>query len=137
MDENLLDAYTHTDYRVRLAAGGWATISVDQCLPPALVEVARSRSWGFITAWHPQSTRVPRAQNRLAQRRLFDALRALPATRAIHPGVGVGNDCWREPSLWVVGPDVAALDVLAMRFGQLAYLHGVAKTPARLRCVSS
>lgn len=135
MDEGLLDAYRRTEYRARLSRGGWATIHVDARLPKSLAVWAGVRPWSFITAWHPHSTLVPHTQNRGAQRRLLDELRALSATHAIHPGLGVGRNHWREPSLWALGSDVEALDALAARFGQHACLHGVFGAPARLRYV--
>ena len=36
MDERLLAAYLATDYRVRLARGGWASIRIGAPLPAAL-----------------------------------------------------------------------------------------------------
>ncbi|AIF47685.1 DUF3293 domain-containing protein [Dyella japonica] len=137
MDEALLAAYRATDYRVRLARGGWATIRIDQPLPPALGALAEDHPWGFITAWNPRSEPSPRPRNRAALRDLLIALRVLPETVAIRPARGVGSDGqWKEPSLWVVGPDVSTLDPLARRFRQIGYVHGQGAAPARLRLVS-
>jgi hypothetical protein len=134
MDEALLAAYRATDYRVRLARGGWVTIHIDQPLPAELRDLARNLPWGFITAWHPFSKRVPRPDNRIAQRALLFELRALPETVVIRAGTGASPDGrWKEASLWVVGPDVPALDTLARRFGQMGYVHGGGATLAQLR----
>ena len=123
MDERLLDAYRATDYRVRLERGGWATIRVDEALPSVLSAWAEDAPWSFVTAWNPGSMPTPRAANRLAQRALLAALRARPDVRLIRAGVGMGTG-WRESSLFVVGPDARAMDVLARRFEQNAYVHG-------------
>ena len=134
MDEALLAAYRATDYRVRLARGGWVTIHIDQPLPAELRDLARNLPWGFITAWHPFSKSVPRPDNRITQRALLAALRALPETDVVRAGVGAGHDGpWKEASLWVVGPGVPALDALARRFGQVGYVHGEGTMPAQLR----
>jgi len=133
MHEALLAAYQATDYRVRLARGGWAVIRIGQMLPPELLALAQTRPWGFITAWNPRSEAAPRTANRLAQKTLLSHLRALPETLSIRPGIGVAADGrWREPSWWVIGPSIPALDALARRFGQFGYLHGQAGAAAQL-----
>jgi hypothetical protein len=133
MDERLLAAYLATDYRVRLARGGWASIRVGAPLPAALAALTGERPWGFLTAWNPASSPLPRQQNRQAQRALLAALRELPDIAAILAGIGTGAG-WREASLFVIGPGVAALDALARRFGQHAYVHAPnARAPALLR----
>lgn len=134
MDEALLAAYRAAEYRVRLARGGWVTIHIGQPLPAELRDFSRNLPWGFITAWHPFSRPVQRPDNRIAQRALLTALRALPETMVIRGGLGTSHDGpWKEASLWVVGPDVPALDALARRFGQMGYVHGDGTTPAQLR----
>ena len=137
MDEVLLAAYRATDYRVRLSRGGWAAIRIDQPLPGELRAIAGDHPWGFITAWNPRSEPTSRSRNRAALRELLSALRALPETVAIRPGLGIARDGqWMEPSLWAVGPDTAGLDPLARHFEQFGYLHGHGASPARLRLMS-
>jgi uncharacterized protein DUF3293 len=135
MDKTLLTAYRTTDYRVRLAPGGWASIHVDAALPASLLALIGNRSWAFITAWNPGSQPQPRAQNHAAQQNLLAALREVPRTVFIRPGLGVGID-WREPSFFVVGPDLNDIDRLAQQFQQCAYVHGLGKGAARLRLTS-
>jgi len=132
MDERLLAAYLATDYRVRLARGGWASIRIGAPLPAALAALTGARPWGFLTAWNPGSSPRPRQTNRQAQRALLAALRELPDTAWIRAGHGVGTG-WREASLFVAGPGIATLDALARRFGQNAYVHADAHGPALLR----
>ena len=132
MDKALLAAFRATDYRVCLACGGLATIRIDTPLPAALQVLVGMQAWGFITAWNPHAQLRHRSANHVAQRQLLVALRALPSTVTIRPGFGVGTD-WREPSLFVVGPDTATLDTLARIHAQRAYLHGHASGSARLR----
>lgn len=133
MDEALLVAYRATAYRVRLAGGGSATIRVGHPPPIALQALIGRFTWGFITAWNPGSQPAPAAINRRGQRGLFDALRGLPETVSIHPGCGVGTSGWREPSLFVVGPTMEALDILARRYRQNAYVQGCGHAAAQLR----
>jgi hypothetical protein len=135
MDNSLIDTYRTTDYRVRLAQGGWVSIQVDAALPTSLHPLIGERSWAFITAWNPGSHALSRAQNRSAQQALLIALRNLPRTICIRPGLGVGG-VWREASLFVVGPNLADLDELAQHFQQNAYVHGLGHGYARLRLSS-
>lgn len=123
MDECLLAAYLATDYRVRLRRGGWASIRIGEALPVALAAWVDGHPWSFVTAWNPGSRHLPRAANRKAQHALLVSLRGCPETVLVAAGVGVGAD-WREASLFAVGPSMAAMDALARRFGQNAYVHG-------------
>ncbi|MFC5435382.1 DUF3293 domain-containing protein [Rhodanobacter umsongensis] len=133
MDKALLDAFRATDYLVCIDDVEWAGIRIDQPLPASLQALVGVRSWGFITAWNAraQATRTP-AGNLAAQRELLTALRAWPGA-VIHPAIGIGRTGWSEPSLFVVGPDIATLDTLARQHEQLAYVHGHANSTARLR----
>jgi hypothetical protein len=133
MDKSLLDAFRATDYLVCIDAAEWADIRIDQPLPSSLQALVGTRAWGFITAWNPraETTRAP-ADNLAAQRELLSALRAWPEA-AIYPAIGIGRTDWSEPSLFVIGPDVATLDTLARHHEQLAYIHGHANSMAHLR----
>jgi hypothetical protein len=137
MDEALLAAYRATDYRVRLASGGWASIRIDAPLPDALHDLVGHHHWGFITAWNPHSQPKVLLQNRLAQRRLLQHLKQHPDVRAVRAAVGVGGDGWHERSLLVVGPTTSDLDALGGAFGQNAYVHGDGWGLARLRLLSA
>jgi hypothetical protein len=132
--EDIAAAFAATDYRVRLARGGSATVRVGDVLPEALKDLVGGHRWGFITAWNPQARHRARHENRLAQRRLLAALRKAGAL-AILPAVGSGPE-WREPGLFVIGPDIATLDRLARVHRQLAYVHGHGGTVAQLRWIA-
>jgi hypothetical protein len=132
MDEYLREAFRDTSYLVNLDTVSWATIRVDLPLPLELRELVDAQPWGFVTAWNPQARRRATAENLAAQRELLAALQALPGT-TVRPAIGVGNTGWSEPSLFVVGADAAALDPLARRHGQRAYVHGHGGGIARLR----
>jgi hypothetical protein len=133
MDDALLAAYRRTDYRVRLHRGGWASIRIDTPLPASLQALTGSRPWAVITAWNPRSRMRPREDNRRAQHALLNTLRAQPSTLAIHPACGVGLDGWHEFSLFVIGPSITTLDMLANQYKQNAYAHGHGSEPAHLR----
>jgi hypothetical protein len=133
MDRALIEAFESTDYLVCLDAAEWASIRVHRAPPPSLLARVGTRPWGFITAWNPRSEPHDWADNTAAQRELLAALRSRPETAAILPGIGVGSTGWHEPSLFVIGPDCAALDPLAGEYGQNAYVHGCGTEIARLR----
>lgn len=132
VDSDLRAAFEATEYRVRLARGGWAAIRIGEALPAPLQAATGTRCWGFVTAWNPGARLGDWRHNRAAQRRLIESLRALPSTVAIRPALGVATD-WREPSLFVIGPDTSALDALARHYQQRAYVHGQACGCACLR----
>jgi hypothetical protein len=132
MDEALLEAFRATAYHVCLDTVTWATIRVDLPLPGPLADVVGARPWAFVTAWNPQARRRPPAENLAAQRELLTALQKQPGV-AVHPALGVGTSGWSEPSLFVVGAGVHALDKLARTHAQLAYVHGEAGSAALLR----
>ena len=136
MHNDLPATFQAADYRVRLSGGGWATIRIGEPLPASLRRLAGTQPWGFVTAWNPRSQACSRQRNRHAQRQLLAALQASPGNVAIFAALGVG-DGWRESSLFVTGLDTGALDALAARHGQLAYLHGAADSPVRLRWLQS
>jgi hypothetical protein len=123
MDEDLPGIYRRSTYRGRLPGGGRATLRIGEALPVALRALAEQRDWGFLTAWNPRSQPQPALVNRRAQRRLLADLRA-DARLSIHPALGLGDDGWREPSLWIVGIDAATLRRLGERYGQNAWLQG-------------
>jgi hypothetical protein len=134
MDEELLQIYRRSAYRVRLRSGGAATIRIGEPLPVALRPLAGLRDWGFFTAWNPRSRPQPPAVNRKAQRRLLADLR-VDASLDIHPALGKGADGWREPSFWIVGIGPEALARLGERYGQNGWLvgHGAGIAELRLR----
>lgn len=130
--ESIRRAWLATDYRVRLARGGYASIRCGRPLPTQLLAMLSDRHdpWGYITAWNPASVRQPLARNRARQRSLCQALRSDGYSPV--PGIGVGTGDWREPSLFVPGIRYDALDALARRFGQLGVLRGIGAGPAEL-----
>lgn len=132
MDELLREAFRDTAYHVCLDTVTWATIRVDLPLPAELKTAVGSRPWAFLTAWNPKASRRPAAQNLAAQHELLAALQSRPDT-AVYAAIGVGSGGWAEPSLFVVGPDLATLDQLSRQHAQLAYVHGQADGIACLR----
>lgn len=132
MDEALLDAYRATRYLVCLDGVEWAELRIGCGLPRALQIVVGERCWGFITAWNPRSLLREESLNLGAQRSLSVALMALPDAQLL-PGIGIGEDGWSEPSLFVTGPSTVALDALANAHQQNAYVHGRGDSPAQLR----
>jgi len=132
MDEQLLAAYRATAYGVRLAQGGRAVIRIGQPLPGSLHSLVGPHAWSVVTAWNPASQPQHRTINRLAQRRLLASLKRAPQTLAIVAADGAA-DSWHEASLFVIGPDIPAMDALLAPFGQHAYVAGIANGPAMLR----
>ena len=132
LPESIRRAWSATDYRVRLARGGHASIRCWQPLPPPLLDLLPrpNAPWGYVTAWNPGAVSLRRSDNRTRQRSLRDELKA--DRLAFFAGIGVGTDGWREASLFVPGITYARLDALASRFGQLSVVRGTGAQPAEL-----
>lgn len=132
LPESIRRAWTDTDYRVRLARGGHASIRCGQPLPAPLLAMLEhaNGSWGYVTAWNPGGVLLPRASNRIRQCRLRDELKADGARYLGAIGVGIGD--WREFSLFVPDISFARLDELARHFGQLSVVRGRDNGPAEL-----
>jgi hypothetical protein len=131
MNEALLDVFRRTDYLVCLGEAEWASIHLDQPPPDPLLQRIKQQSWAFITAWNPQARERATDLNQTAQQALLAALRQWPGAD-IHPAIGIGPQ-WHEPSLFVIGPDVAYLDTLGRQHQQLAYVCGRGADAAALR----
>ncbi|MBN8712831.1 MAG: DUF3293 domain-containing protein [Xanthomonadales bacterium] len=121
MDEALLAQYRASTYLVCVDRVRWPAIVIEQALPATLQALVGTQPWAFITAWNPGSIRRADEPNQAAQRKL---LGELPRNTLSLPAIGIGPDGWYEPSLFVVGPEFAALDALATAFRQNAYLRG-------------
>lgn len=130
--ESIHRAWWETDYRVRLPAGGYASIRCGQPLPDVLLDwlPGIDTPWGYLTAWNPAGVRLPASTNRIRLRRLRDELKA--DQRRYFIGIGVGTTDWRETSLFVPGISYAHLDALARRFGQSGLVRGTGAAPAEL-----
>jgi hypothetical protein len=119
----LLRAYRRTSYTVASASVriGRRSAAVDELL----VDMA-AQDGGFVTAWNPQSRRMPDGRNRRMQRALIAQTRRLPCLA----GRGVGNG-WSEEHVFVAA-DRRRLLVLARRFRQLGIVVVRRGRPARL-----
>jgi hypothetical protein len=131
----LIALYRACHYEVRLPGGRTrATLRIDAPIPPALNDWLADAPFGaFITAYNPRSLARPAVDNRAAQRSLLDAIRAA-AARAL-PGVGrMPGQPWREPSLFVAGMTLDAVDALACGHSQNAIVLAHGNGIAQLRC---
>ncbi|TAN06887.1 MAG: DUF3293 domain-containing protein [Rhodanobacteraceae bacterium] len=130
--ESIHRAWWETDYRVRLPAGGYASIRCGRPLPGVLLDLlpGTDAPWGYLTAWNPAGVRLPARTNRIRLRRLRDELKA--DQHRYYIGIGVGTSGWRETSLFVPGIRYAHLDALARRFGQSGLVRGTGAAPAEL-----
>jgi Protein of unknown function (DUF3293) len=105
----LLRAYRMTWYR----AGGF-DIVIGHRVPDGLFAWLGAPNATLLTAWNPQSRRMPNGWNRRIQRQLRQCLRrfrSVEAEGSLH--------CWHEPMLLVAG-DPRPMVRLAARFRQRA-----------------
>ncbi|MEO7065964.1 MAG: DUF3293 domain-containing protein [Rhodanobacter sp.] len=133
MDEALLAEYRASTYLVCLNASQWSSIHIGTALPETLQALVNGRGWGFITAWNPRSIRRADAENAAAQQQLLAAIRASTGFVALYPGIGIGTQGWYEPSLFVIGLGLDALDDVCGAHHQNAYVYGSGCDFAHLR----
>ena len=127
----LLDAYYAAEYRWELD-GEWRQLRIGQQAPELEAFFPKSRRFGLLSAWDPQSIPRTEAVNRRADEALHAAL--LTSGLPFRPGFSSApNRSWREPS-WVVMdmPDIE-FDRLALRYGQLGTLVWNRGEPVGLR----
>jgi hypothetical protein len=127
----LLDAYYAAEYRWELD-GEWRQLRIGQLAPELEAFFPKSRRFGLLSAWDPQSIPRSEAVNRRADEALHAAL--LTSGLPFRPGFSSApNRSWREPS-WVVMdmPDIE-FDRLALRYGQLGTLVWNRGEPVGLR----
>ena len=131
----LLHAYLEADYRWELA-GEWHPLVVGRRAHRLEQAFPDAQRFGLLSAWNPQSVVLPHSLNREADLRLHAALEA--AGVAFRPGFSAARDrSWREPSWVVMDMELALLDDLTRRFGQLATLSWRRGEPVQLRMHAS
>lgn len=129
--EELLQAFSATDYRVRIAGAvhvlrpGRVNASLDAAL--------EKRDRAVMTAFNPQARRVDDASNRRRQQQLLEILAA--RGREFHPAVNHDpSGAWPdEKAVLIVDIGLQELDHLACHFDQAAVVTGQAGEAARLR----
>ena len=127
----LVEAYLDADYRWELD-GKWHPLVIGSVADDLESTFPRARGFGLLSAWNPYSVERPDAENRADDEALNAALQesGLPYRAAFS---SARNRTRREPSWNVMDMATERFDALAMRFRQLATVHGVAGEPVRLR----
>jgi len=127
----LLDAYYAAEYRWELD-GEWRQLRIGQTAAELEAFFPKSKRFGLLSAWDPQS--IPRADsvNRRADEALHTAL--IASGLPFRPGFcSAPNRSWREPSWVVMDMTDVDFDGLALRYGQLGTLAWQRGQPVRLR----
>ncbi|WP_376696848.1 DUF3293 domain-containing protein [Wenzhouxiangella sp. EGI_FJ10305] len=129
--EELLQAFSATDYRVRVAGSDYVVRPGRQ--HEGVDEALARRPWAIITAFNPNARQVDDAVNEKQHRLLLDTLARLGLET--YPAVNrdPGGEWPDEIAVLIVGADLSELDTLAEWFGQAAIVTGRAGEPARLR----
>lgn len=133
--EDLLQAFSATDYRVRVAGGDHVVRPGRR--HPALDDAVAGRPWAVITAFNPNARQLDDADNAARHRRLLAAvdrlgLEAYPAVNRDPRG-----DWPDETALLIVDAGLDVLDALAAEFGQAAIVTAGTGRAARLRLYGS
>jgi len=130
--EELLQAFSGTDYRVSVTGEGVLTVRVGR-RHEALDRMLVDRSWAIITAFNPGAEPRGSADNRARHQGLRE--RAEQAGWQCHPTINRDpSGRWPdEPGLLLVGIEAAAAAELAGQFGQAAFVSGRPGEIARLQ----
>ena len=128
---SLVQAYLDADYRWE-RDGQWHAMAIGARARELEAAFPLAASFGLLSAWNPHSVERADADNRAEDESLNAALQAsgLPYRAAFS---SARNRTWREPSWIVLDMPVPAFDALALRYRQLATVHGVRGEPVRLR----
>lgn len=132
MDLALLQAFIEARYEVT-AAGSIMRLQVGCRAPDALPIVPQGACTALLTACNPGAQRLHPADNRARMDALDLTLEqaSLPVMAAVN---SAADGSWKEPGRLVEAPDLASVDALARRFGQLAVLVIGTDRMVRLRC---
>ncbi|MDH5821659.1 DUF3293 domain-containing protein [Luteimonas sp. RD2P54] len=114
-------AYLEAVYRCRVG-GRWLPLRIGESAPAIDAALPGIACFGLLSAWNPGSRPLAEPENRSADARLARALRAA-GWRALPGSAAAADGVWREPGWLIAGIGQAALDALALRFGQLGALH--------------
>lgn len=130
----LADAYRRTRYRAEID-GHRVDIRVDRTNPTLDTQLARHRSWAFITAHNPRSELQTTAQNQAADRRLQEHLdtRGYQRWRCDAIDTSTDKQPWPIERGWIVC-DIERHEAitLAGAFEQNAILFGTVGSTAEL-----
>jgi hypothetical protein len=132
LDDQLLQAYRNTDYRV--AGEPTFTIRIGKrCVAlEALLSARGMAEAAFLTAWNPWSQPTSEADNLAAQKRLESDLAAAGYAVLSGEGIGDGGDWPPEPSALILGITRDRATELSKAYGQNAYVHIRSGQPAEL-----
>lgn len=123
LDDQLLQAYHNTDYRVVGDLPFTIRIGKRCAALEALLSTRGLAEAAFLTAWNPWSRPTCEADNIAAQTRLESDLAAAGYAVLNGEGIGDGGDWPPEPSLLILGITRDCATELSRAYGQNAYVH--------------
>lgn len=135
LNQNLLDAYKQTEYRILEPAH---CIYIGQFHPQLdlWLEHLQASTWAFLTADNPYSDPQPLARNQAALKKLKWAIKHLHLPAFAAEGADPSGEWPPEQSLWVPDIRLAQARLLGQQFGQHAFVWGEKAKAAELILLS-
>lgn len=122
LDEQLVQAYRATDYRVHATEPFALQIGRTCAACDALLDTHGVTTAAYLTAWNPSSELLSDAANADAQAKLAAELTDVSVTVLAGEGVGETGDWTPEPSLFALGISRESATSLAQKYQQNAFV---------------
>ena len=122
MDEQLVQAYRATDYRVHATEPFALRIGSTCAACDALLDTHSVTTAAYLTAWNPYSKALSDAANAGAQAKLAAELTDVSVSVLSGEGVGETGDWPPEPSLFALGISRENATCLAQKYQQNAFV---------------
>jgi len=109
-------------------------IKIGKTLPSAIQKLLNSeKSAAILTAWNPRSQLLSSKENKARNNELNSALNQYSVFRALGQGSGLSDTSWpAEESYFILGIKKEEADILAVEYGQYAYVWLESEKPASL-----
>lgn len=123
--EQIHQAFLDTTYKVISTPS--FNIKINTIIP----ETQHLNSWAFLTAWNPLPKVLSDIENKKRNQQLEGDLKSVSLIYC--KAIGISEDeKWSEESFFIENISKEQIHFLAVKYGQLAYVHGIKNEKAQL-----